>query len=307
MVNLFSAAKRDQQIGVDFLPAGVAIVRVQSAKKKSGRILSSEYLPGVGQQAQVEALQHWVRENHLQKSPCVCLIAIDDCNTHQVEKPDVDETELNQALTWRIKDLIDYDVGSAVVDSYPIPISNKSNKLQVNVVSAHESVIGSYVDSIKSAGLSLEAIDIHDLVAKNLNLVQQGTGKTQAILCLMEDSGLLSIFYDTDLYVSRDFKIGINQIEQASDEDQSAYDSLLLEIQRSLDYFESFYDHGSVSRLLVYPRLATTEKMVMYLRYATSFDVDFIAFDQEQSAKDPPDLEQHCFHAYCAALRGVPQ
>ncbi len=33
MVSLFSAAKRDHQIGVDFLPAGVAVVRVQTGKK----------------------------------------------------------------------------------------------------------------------------------------------------------------------------------------------------------------------------------------------------------------------------------
>jgi len=307
MVSLFSSAKRDKQIGVDFLPAGVAVAQVQGGKKQSGRIINSEYLPSVGQKAQVEALQHWVRENHLQKYPCVCLIAIDDCDTHQVEKPDVDDTELNQALTWRIKDLIDYDVGSAVVDSYPMPVSNKNNMLQVNVVSAHESVIGSYVDSIKTAGLSLEAIDIHDLVGKNLAYIQQGAGQTQAILSLAEDSGLLSIFHDTDLYVSRDFKIGINQIEQASSEDQGAYDSLLLEVQRSLDYFESFYNHGSVSSMLIYPQLPATEKMVMYLQNATSFEIDFIAFDEEQSAETPPDLEPHCFHAYCAALRGVSQ
>ncbi len=203
--------------------------------------------------------------------------------------------------------MIDYDVGSAVVDSYPMPDSSKNNIPQVNVVSAHESVIRSYVDCIKSAGLSLEAIDIHDLVGKNLDFVRQGEGQTLAILGLAEDSGLLSIFHDTDLYFSRDFKIGINQIEPAGSEDQNSYDFLLLEIQRSLDYFENFYDHGSISSILIYPRLAATEKMVMYLQDATSFEIDFVSFNEEQSAADPPGLELHCFHAYCAALRGVSQ
>ena len=199
MVSLFSVAKQDKQIGVDFLPAGVAVVGVQSGKKNPGQIINSEYLPSVGQKAQVEALQHWVHDNQLQKTPCICLIAIEDWDTHQVEKPDVDDAELNQALIWRIKELIDYDVGSAVVDSYPMPETNKSNRLQVNVVSAHESVISSYVDGIKSAGLNLEAIDIHDLVGKNLACIQQEAGRTQAILSLSENSGLLNIFHDTDL------------------------------------------------------------------------------------------------------------
>jgi len=47
--------------------------------------------------------------------------------------------------------------------------------------------------------------------------------------------------------------------------------------------------------------------MVMYLQNATSFEIDFVAFNEEQSIENTPDLEPHCFHAYCAALRGVSQ
>ena len=306
-MSLFSPAKRDQQIGVDFLSDGVAVVQINTSKKRAGQILNSDYLPAVGQPAQIEALQQWVRNNRVQKTSCVCLIASDDCDVYQVEKPDVDAAELSQALAWRIKDLIDYDVDSAVVDSYPMPVSSKNNKQQLSVVSAHESTVGSYVDSIKSAGLKLEAIDIRDLVAKNLKAVQQGAEQTQAILALAEDSGLLSIFHDGDLYVSRDFRIGLEQVEQANQDDPEVYDSLLLEIQRSTDYFESYYGLGSVTRLLVNPQSPATAKMMSYLQNASSFDIDFILSEADQESEVTDLLEPHCFHAYCAALRGVRQ
>ena len=302
-MGLFSATKKDTQIGVEFLAAGVAVVQVQASKKSPGKILRSDYLPAAGSQAQSEALQSWVGINNLQKSQCVCLISDVDCNINQIERPKVEDAELIEALTWRIKDLVSYDVASAVVDIYPLPVSGKNNTQQVSVVSAKDSTVGGYVDCIKSSGLKLVAIDIHDLVRKNLKNIQQGAGKTQAILSLGDAAGELSIFHDSDLYVSRGFKIGVNQLQLATSEDQSVYDNLLLEIQRSMDYYESYYGLGSVGSMDIFPRNTLTEKMALYLQNLTSFEIDFISPADDES--DQPLLDMHCFHAYCAALRGL--
>ncbi len=56
-MNLFSAVKKNTQIGVDFLPGGVAVAQVSTAKKSIGKITRSEYLRAVGQVAQIQALQ----------------------------------------------------------------------------------------------------------------------------------------------------------------------------------------------------------------------------------------------------------
>jgi hypothetical protein len=110
--------------------------------------------------------------------------------------------------------------------------------------------------------------------------------------------------------------IGIDQLEQANSEGESVFDALQLEIQRSLDYFESFYGMGTVTRLRLFPQIPVTEKMAMYLQDFSNFDIEFLGF---ASADGGPGrdlltsgdsdgvslLEQHCFHAYCAALRGL--
>ena len=301
-MSLFSSVKKDTQVGVDFLPTGVAVVQIKNTKKPAGKILRSEYLPSRGRQEQVEALLGWVDKHRLQRSPCVCLIADADCDINQIEKPEVDDSELAQALTWRIKDLVSYGVESAVVDVYPMPVSGKNNTQQVSVVSADENVVADYVQSIQSTGMELIAIDIPDLVTSNLPAIRAGAEKAQAILSLGDTDGVLSIFNDTDLYVARNFKIGLGQLEFASGEDPSVYDNLLLEIQRSMDYYESYYGLGSVSTMEVFPRTAVTEKMALYLQNLISYDIDFVATgsgDDQNSA-----LDNHCFHAYCAALRG---
>ncbi len=299
---MFARGSKDSQIGVEFLPDGVAIAQVRVGRRNPGHIMRSEFVAADGQQAQVEALKTWVREHSQQKAPCVCLVAGDDCDVYQVEKPQVEDAEMLQAVTWKIKDLISYDVANAVVDCYPMPVSSKNNQQQVGVVSARESVIASYVDSIRSCGLKLVALDIHDLVRSNLQIIRHAAEQTLAVLSLTRTSGLLSVYHDTDLYVSREFMIGLDQLELAGGEDTEVFDSLLLEIQRSLDYFESYYGIGAVNSLRVFPQLPATEKMAMYLQNLASFDIDFIVFGADA---DNDGLEPHCFHAYCAAMRGV--
>jgi len=301
-VALFSAAQKDSQIGVDFLPGGVAVAQVQTGKKSPGRILRSEFVAAAGQDAQVDALKAWVQDNSLQKTPCVCLIAADDCDVYQVEKPEVEAVEMIQAVSWKIKDLINYDVSHAVVDSYPMPESSKNKQQQVGVVAAREAVVRKYIDSIKTSALTLTALDIHELVRVNLPAVQNSSEHGLAALTLNRTSGLLSVYHDTDLYISREFMIGIDQLGLATSEDESVFDALLLELQRSLDYFESFYGMGSVTNLRIFPQLKATEKMAMYLQNLSNFDIEFIGFAGDD---DLPGLEPQCFHAYCAALRGV--
>ncbi len=299
-MGLFSTASKVSQIGVDFQSGGVAVAQVLSGSKNPGSVVRAEFIEANGQEAQVEALRKWVRAHGLQKTPCVCLVAHDDCDVYQVEKPEVEESEMMQAVTWKIKDLISYDVGNAVVDSYPMPLSSKNNQQQVGVVSAHDTVIGSYVDSIKSSAMRLRTLDIHDLVRSNLQVVRQSAGNSLALMTFSNDAGLLSVYHDADLYVSREFKIGLDRLEKAGADDESAFDALLLEIQRSFDYFESFYGMGAVTDLRVFPRVAATEKLAMYLQNQASYDIDFIAVDASEAGMDP-----FCFHAYCAALRDV--
>jgi MSHA biogenesis protein MshI len=297
-VGLFSRSKKESQIGVEFQHDGVAVAQVRTGQNSPGDIIRSEFVAAAGQEAQVEALKDWVHDHKLQKTPCICLVANDDCDIYQVERPEVEDSEMIQAVTWKIKDMINYDVTNAVVDSYPMPVSNKHKEQQVGVVAAREAVISSYVESIKATALELNTLDVHELVRSNLEVVQHSAEQSLALLTLTAGNGLLSVYHNTDLYVSREFPIGIDQLELASSEDESTFDALLLEIQRSVDYFESFYGIGAVTSLRVFPQLNATEKMAMYLQNFSNFDIDFITFGS-------PGLEPHCFHAYCAALRGL--
>jgi MSHA biogenesis protein MshI len=304
MLGLFSSKPKGIQVGVDLTPTGVAAVEVTTKKNNSGRVRHSIFMPAVGVKEQTRVLMQWVEQNGLKRAPCVSLIARHDVQVFQLEKPAVENSELMQAVSWKIKDLINYDVSTAVVDVFEMPQSPKSPVSHINAVVANEMVVGNYVDIIRQSGLELMAIDIHDLVARNYRLLHDDSGQTEALLQFSDNHGLITIYNKDELYVARDFKIGMLDIEGAEDA-ESLYDNLLLELQRSMDYFEATYGLAAVQRMLVFPQTAAVEKMAKYLQNYLAYELDFTQIKDEQNTDLM--LDPHCFAAYCAALRRVVQ
>ncbi|MBT6456694.1 MAG: hypothetical protein HOK37_14270 [Gammaproteobacteria bacterium] len=304
MPGFFTSKNKRSQVGVDFMPTGVAAVEVGIAKKDRGLVKRSDFLPSVGSSEQVKVLQQWVTENKLLNANCTSLIAKHDVQLFQLEKPAVADEQLLQAVSWKINDLINYDVETAVVDVFQLPPSPKSPVNYINAVVANEVTVGGYVESIKQTGLSLQVIDVHDLVTKNYCRVCGIEDSTVAVLQFSDNEGLVTIYHHQDLYVARDFKIGLMDIDAALNEDEAIYDSLLLELQRSMDYFESTYGLGMVQKMVIFPQTPGTVRMAKYVQNYVSYELDFVevnvAGDGQQEA-----LDKHCFPAYCAALRGI--
>jgi MSHA biogenesis protein MshI len=293
---------RNSRVGVDLLPTGVAVVNVAIDSKNRGLVKHCDFLPAVGYAEQTKVLQHWVDRNDLKKTRCVSLISKHDVHLFQLEKPAVEEDELLQAVIWKVKDLISYDVSAAVLDVFELPPSTKSPVSYINAVVANESVVANYVEVVNQSGLELEVIDVHDLVAKNYTTLKDFSEQTVSILQFSEHDGMISIYKGGDLYVFRDFKIGLMDIEATPKGNEELYDSLLLELQRSMDYFESTYAMGLVQKMIVFPQNPATERMATYLQNNVAYEIDFahIAMSPQMQSEQ---LDSRCFAAYCAALR----
>ena len=105
MLGMFNSKARGVQVGVDFMPTGVAVVGVSTAEKSLGQVHYSAFLPSVGVLEQSKVLQDWVDRHDLKKAPCVSLIAKHDVQMFQLEKPAVEDEEMLQAISWKLKDL----------------------------------------------------------------------------------------------------------------------------------------------------------------------------------------------------------
>jgi len=292
-------------VGVDFLPTGVAVAEIPDRGREAGRIRRWDFLPASGEAEQVRVLTEWVGENRLGKGRCHCLMARHDVQILQLERPPVEDSELIEAVKWKIKDLLSFDVEEAVIEVFELPPTPKNPRQQINAIVSSEPVVRSYIDRIARSGLELKVLDVQELVLRNLRRVMDfEEGRSLALLDFLDHDGLLTLYHGKDLYVARDFKIGLLDIQSAGEDSESLYDQVLLELQRSMDYFESTYDLPLPRQLRMYPQNAATERMAKYMQNFVGFDVDFIEL-QRVGGESARDLDPHPFPAYCAALRGV--
>ncbi|MGZ5013335.1 MAG: pilus assembly protein PilM [Methylobacter sp.] len=187
------------------------------------------------------------------------LVLTSDCYRRiNVETPLVAENEMIEAIRWKINELIDFPVDKAVIDYYqtPMPVRANSSKM-LEVIAGPIDIIAYQVDRCAKAGLQLKVIDIQETTLRNLAARLPENGGI-ALLYLQEHSGTLLIQKEATIYVSRKFEIGYSKLQLEypfSSESPAAntHSHLALEIQRSLDYVESYYRISPISALAVIP------------------------------------------------------
>ncbi|WP_064791240.1 hypothetical protein [Shewanella woodyi] len=162
-----------------------------------------------------------------------------------VDKPNVDPEEMTQALLWSVKDMISQPVTDIHLDYFESPQQN-SAKLSVVIVDRQK--ITALILAAKEQEMQLAGITIEEMAISNLFWQEP-----QAKLVISHQPGqeiLLTVIRQGDLYMQRRVR-GFNQIDTASAEELGfgMADNLSLELQRSMDYFESQLRQAPVSSI----------------------------------------------------------
>ncbi len=297
---------------------GFALAHVISKGGERPRLEVSEYHTCPERDELEQTLGFALKANGLEGSKCVCLPRPGVYSLRQIEAPPVKGDELREAARWSIKDLVDFNIEDAVVDVFEVPQSEASDRPQrVYVVAANRPLIDETVTLIRRVGLKLEAIDILELALRNVSALLPQDEAGVALMYLGPDVSLLTITRAGSLYLARNIDADLEVLstnpafdpdDQKPDDFEEAgmmRDGLLLEAQRSLDYYEHQLGQQPVSTFF----LAPTETPVSELRNhlgenllvtVTSLDLHQL-FDCKQPL--PQKIQARVLPAIGAALR----
>lgn len=193
-----------------------------------------------------EELKDYVEKNNLANTKCSVALSISKYQLLQLDRPAVEDAELNQALQWSVKEQL-FSEFELAIDYFDPPVL-ASNVKKINVVAISEKDIVAIRDGILKAGLNLEVIGVEELAT--CNLVEYS--EDAVIILKQEDGGQLglSIVKRNQLFFSRRLR-GYESIESLSQEElkMGVVDNLSLEIQRSMDYFESQLRQAPVKKI----------------------------------------------------------
>jgi MSHA biogenesis protein MshI len=157
-----------------------------------------------------------------------------------MERPDgIEDSELSDALKWKLKDFLDFSPSDAVSDVFSFPEdASRGRGALVNVVAARLSLVAELVALVHASGMELEQVDISELALRNLVSRLDHNKRGAALVHLREGYGQMVVCRDRVLYLSRRLDVSMNDLRDASRQ-ETAIQSLALEMQRSLDYYES--------------------------------------------------------------------
>lgn len=186
-------------------------------------------------------LADYINETGLAGARCNAVLTHHNYSLILTDTPQVEDEELAEAMRWKIQDLIDFPIDEAVIDVFRLPEDAMlGNAKMAYVAVSRRFLIQEVITLLNSSRVELESIDISELALRNLSLLIDDGSELEddphglAMVQLSPGSGNLNIIKNRQLYLSRKFDI---------DWDGGLLtplpiNSLALELQRSLDYYE---------------------------------------------------------------------
>lgn len=221
------------------------------------------------------ALAALTRSHQLRRLPATLVLDPGEFKLLLVEAPEVAPTELKAAVRWRIRDMLDFHVDDAVVDVFDIP-GQRGRARMMYVVAARMATIQRRIDLLENAGLTLQAIDIPELAQRNVAALLPEDADGVAMLGLGARTGLITLTQGGTLCLARILDAGLEQLaaaesaplemaaragglaldavlepEGAPSAANPSQDGMVLEVQRSLDYYESHFARRPIGHVAV--------------------------------------------------------
>ncbi|MBC7779895.1 MAG: agglutinin biogenesis protein MshI [Proteobacteria bacterium] len=225
----------------------------------------------------------------------------------QLEAPAVAAAELATALRWRIKDLIDFPVESAVVQTMTIPVDQApgARTPQVFAVVARAEAVRLHAEPLSQSGLTLSAIDVAENAQRNISVLFEPPGRGIALAAFDETGGLLTVTFGGELYLARRIDTSLAALVDASEDDRrAAYDRITLELQRSIDHFDRQFGFVTLAKLLL-AGVGPVDGLRDCLAENLSLPVELLDLAQVLDFPSVPELRTPGRQAQCLAGIGA--
>ena len=204
-------------------------------------------------------LKKIIADFDLRRVPVSAVINAPDYQIAQVQAPDVPRAELRAAARYSMRDTFDFPIDNSVLDVFDLPEQISSgNKRMCFAIATRGDAVSNLTSTFERHFRRFDVIDIPELCQRNLSALLPQDAKGVAFLMLRDDYAQLVLTRRGMLYVTRRFEY-VQRGELNGDEDAEADElpldpqALSLELQRSLDYYESHFDETAIADLFIAP------------------------------------------------------
>lgn len=216
--------------------------------KRSGDDIVWELDASFSHQTWQESLKEFVSEHKLQGTPCHFALTSHWYKLHQIDRPNVADDDLVDAIKWPLQEATGGQQ-ALVYDFVELP-AQVTGQNKILVVAISEAEMQKLNKAIFDADLIMKSVTVEEFAVNKLL-----PNSDDAVITLVQEHGeevVLNIVKNSVLYFSRRLK-GFENIGSYSPQelDMGIADSLCVQIQRSMDFFESQLRQAPVKRILL--------------------------------------------------------
>lgn len=257
--------------------------------------------------ALVQISRQWQDEEY----ECSALVDASQYKFLPVDAPNVPLSELKAAISWLIRDMIDFPIDEATVDVLSIPQEKNAAQRSraMYAVAIRTELIAKLSRRFESAKISLRVIDIPEMAQRNIAGLLETAERGIALISFDSNGGLLTFSSGGELYLSRRIDVSLEQLLQAAPlQREQQHERVALEIQRSLDHFSRHFSAVVIGRLVVAPLAGEDGGLSAYLAQNLDTAVESLDLESVIDFSRTPELmdkarQQQYFMAIGAALR----
>ncbi len=255
----------------------------------------------------VEAVAATIRAAALPALPISVVLSPADYQLALVEAPEVPPAELRAAIRWKLKDAIDIQVEDAVIDVFDVPAQNRGGQgRMMYAVAARRDAIDRYAAALASAP-TFSVVDVPELCLRNLAAALPAAARGVALVHLGKSAASVVLVQGRTFYFARQIDLQSALLAAPGEQTEGSLDagSIVLELQRSLDYYERHFDQPPITRIAISPAGVRATALAADLARETGFDV--AALDLNELLNCPAPVTEaaqgECLLAVGAALR----
>lgn len=201
-------------------------------------------------------LAAWATEKA--KGPVNLLLGENLYQLLMVDVPDVPAEEIESALRLKSADLINYDIDDATLDVILLPTDAYRGRMRMAfIIAAFKPPLRQWALELAKQGHKVSVIDVDQLQLRNLAIRGQHRHQT-GLLYLGPSRCRLVLLYEQEMVLSRQFDIGYQDLGMNGPDDPALtlegqddiqLESLVLELRRSFDYYESQLGLGGIAEV----------------------------------------------------------
>lgn len=301
-------AAGNTSVAVELHEKGFAVAQV-SLESDGIKIKQCQFIHNTNAKIRGELIAEMFSRLNISHENCRLVLSGNSYKFLLAEAPNAPLENLRAIMPSKIKDSLPWKVSDTTADVLLLPPDAfRGRKKSVYVAVAETKPLEQHLDLLHSVAIDPEAVVTVEMAIKGYWRIIRPPARTSiGVMRLSESGGVIVMICDGAIYLARRIAVSLSSLADEGVNRQEIFDQVVLEIQRSVDFYESQLGKGPVAKVVLLPPPIDLGIGFDYIEQNISTEIErmnpfeVLEFDQELSMKD----QSYCISVLGAAIAGV--